>query len=276
MTAPLLRVRNLTKDYGRFRALDNVSFDVNAGEIVAVLGANGAGKTTTFKCILGITRFQGEVEVEGLSVSAAGKQARSRMGYLPQSPDIADSDTCADLLAFLAELRGVEPRRIGQCLDAVGLRAQARTQVARLSGGMKQRLALAAALLADPPLLLLDEPTSSLDVQNQAQFHELIRGLRGAGKAALIATHYAQRLSGLADRAIVLDAGRLVFAGSVADLPGTSSKKSFVVNLNGTSVDSFKEALAAAGIPPDIIEPVESGWDEAMAASARPRPGGRR
>src|SRR5581483_7493824 len=162
--------------------LDNVSFDVNAGEVVAVLGANGAGKTTTFKCILGITRFQGEVEVEGLSVAAAGRQARARMGYLPQSPDIADSDTCADLLHFLAELRGVEPRRVGQCLDAVGLAGQARAQVARLSGGMKQRLALAAALLADPPLLLLDEPTSSLDVQNQAQFHDLVRSMRQAGK----------------------------------------------------------------------------------------------
>jgi ABC-type multidrug transport system ATPase subunit len=259
---PLLCVRHLRKAYGNLRAIDDVSFDVNAGEVVAVLGANGAGKTTTFRCVLGVTGFEGEVEIGGLSVGSQGKAARRLMGYLPQTPDIADGDTCAGLLSFLAELRGVEPRRVTRVLEAVDLRRQANTKVSNLSGGMKQRRAFAAARLADPPLLLLDEPTSSLDVERQAQFQGVIRDLRAAGKTALIATHYANRLSGIADKALVLEAGRLVFFGPMSDLPGIQPKKSFVVSLNGTSIDTFKQALAGIGVSNDRIKPVETAWDE--------------
>lgn len=265
MTAPLLRVRGLGKSFGRVRALDNVSFDVGEGEIVAVLGPNGAGKTTCFRCILGITRFDGDIELQGLSVAGEGQAARALMGYVPQSPDVTEGDTCAGLLSFLCELRGVNQRMVRRALDRVGLLSQANAQVSHLSGGMKQRLAFAAALLSDPPLLLLDEPTSSLDVQSQAQFHDQILDLRKAGKTALIATHYTSRLTGVADRAIVLDAGKLLFSGPMEELLRKRSKKSFVVNINGSSVESFHRALAQAGLGPDKVQPVEASWDEILS-----------
>lgn len=262
MTEPLLRVRGLTKQYGRVRALAGVSFDVNPGEIVAILGPNGAGKTTSFRCILGITGFDGEVELEGKSVANHGKEVRRRIGYVPQVPDMADGDTCAGFLAFTGELRGLPKLNTARALDAAGLRAQANISVGHLSGGMKQRLAFAAALLSDPPLLLLDEPTSSLDARSQEQFHNLIVKLRPAGKTAIIATHYASRLAGVADRAIVLDAGRLVFAGSMTELLQRRTSKSFIVNLNGDSVESFHRALAGAGVSPNRIRPVDGTWDD--------------
>ncbi|HXH23372.1 MAG TPA: ABC transporter ATP-binding protein [Dehalococcoidia bacterium] len=265
MAAPLLRVRGLTKTYGRLRALSGVSFDVNAGEVVAVLGANGAGKTTIFRCILGITSFEGDIEVDGLPVPARGKDVRRRVGYVPQVPDIADGDTAAGLLAFIAELRGIDQRRVGRALDSVGLRPQANTPVANLSGGMKQRLAFAAALLADPPLLLLDEPTSSMDIASQAQFHEILMRLRQEGKTALIATHYANRLTALADRAIVLDSGRLLYAGSMKELLERRARRSFLVSINGTSVDAFTSALATVGVGPERIRPAEVTWEEVFA-----------
>jgi ABC-type multidrug transport system ATPase subunit len=265
MTAPLLRVRGLTKTYGRLKALDGVSFDVRPGEIVAVLGANGAGKTTIFRCILGITSFEGDIEVDGLPLPGRGKDARRRIGYVPQVPDIADGDTAAGLLAFVAELRGLDPRRVGRALESVGLRAQANTPVSNLSGGMKQRLTFAAALLADPPLLLLDEPTSSLDIRSQAQFHDMLRRLREEGKTALIATHYANRLTSLADRAIILDGGQLLYSGSMKELLERKVRKNFVVSLNGTSVETFHAALATAGVAPERVKPADVTWDEVFA-----------
>src|SRR3972149_7172690 len=148
---PALEVPEPSKAYGSVQALRGVSFAVEPGTVVALLGPNGAGKTTALQCILGITDFRGRVEVDGISGRHRGKEARRRIGYLPQTPALPDSDTCAQALSFFAALKGVDKTAIPALLELVDLKEHSGTRLAHLSGGMRQRVVLAAALPADPP-----------------------------------------------------------------------------------------------------------------------------
>ena len=206
---PLLRLHNVTKRYGRRTVLNGVSFEVAPGRIVALLGGNGAGKTTTLKCILGVTSFDGTVEVDGLRVDRRGRDARRLVGYVPQLPALSEDDTCAQALAFTAELRRVPGTAVTEALERVNLTAQRAARVGELSGGMRQRLALGAALLGDPKLLLLDEPTASLDVASRAQFDAIIRSLRDDGRTILLSTHHHARLDELVDHVLILSSGEV-------------------------------------------------------------------
>jgi ABC-type multidrug transport system ATPase subunit len=263
----MLKVEGLVKAYGPLRAVDGASFSVEAGTVVALLGPNGAGKTTTFKCILGITSFEGAIEVDGLPVSEHGKEVRRRLGYLPQTPALSDGDTCRQALEFLAELKGAGKSRVAPLLKAANLWEQRDTKVSRLSGGMRQRLALAAALLSDPPVLLLDEPTASLDLESRREFHDLIARLRDEGKTVILSTHFLDRLGDLADRVIVLNQGRVVFDGTMRALAERAPANRFVVNLNGTAPAAFSEALQAIGIGPERVTPADSHWEDLLLAS---------
>lgn len=260
----ILRVQDLVKGYESVRALDGVSMELERGSVVALLGANGAGKTTMFKCILGVTAFQGNVEVDGLPVPRRGREARRRIGYLPQAPTLWDADTCAGALGFLADLRGAGHDRIDALLQRVDLRQQRGQRVGHLSGGMRQRLALAAALLADPPLLLLDEPTANLDAESRAAFQTLVAELRTEGKTVVISTHFVDGLVELADRVVVLRQGRVALNAPTGELAGR--RRRYVVDLNGTLETDFLRALEGVGIGPDRVAPAAGRWEEIVAA----------
>jgi len=272
-SSPMLRISGLNKRFGRARILRDVSLSVAQGSVVALLGANGAGKTTTLKCILGVMPFEGDIEVGGASVRKNGKEARRRIGYVPQAPPLSERDTCREALSFLAELKGATKGRVGEMLELVSLAPQTDTRVGHLSGGMRQRLALAAALLADPPLLLLDEPTASLDVESRHEFHGLIARLRGEGKTIVLSTHVFTQLDQLADRALILDEGQLAFDGTLDELAGRSHARRFVVSLNGNS-SQVVEALRAAGLDPSELhpEPVEARWEDVLASLPKRQP----
>jgi ABC-type multidrug transport system ATPase subunit len=270
--APILNVAGLTKRYDGLVALNNVTFSLQPGAVVALLGPNGAGKTTTFKCILGVTDFEGSIEVAGLSVKRQGKEVRRRIGYLPQTSAFNEGDTCEEVLQFLAELKGADPARVGPLLQRVDLSAQRRTRVAHLSGGMRQRLALAAALLSDPPLLLFDEPTANLDVESRHKLHDAIKALRDEGKTILISTHFVDSLGNISDRVIVLRQGRLEFEGTLADLAGPAQKRRYVVNLNGAAPAKFLKALQDIGIGPDRVEPEATRWEDIVASAGMTEP----
>lgn len=249
---PILRVGGLTKRYGRLTVLDSVNFDLDAGSIVALLGTNGAGKTTTLKCILGLADFRGRIEVAGKSVARHGKEVRGLVGYLPQTGGFADDDTCTEALRFLAKLRRVPAARIGPLLERVNLLPQRAIRTRELSGGMRQRLALAAALLSDPPLLLLDEPTANLDLESRQDLHDLLVRLRDEGKTVLLSTHFVEHVADIADRVIVLKGGK-VELDERADALAATSGMHFTVNLNGTSPAAFMAALQAAGISEERV-----------------------
>jgi ABC-type multidrug transport system ATPase subunit len=260
---PILAVRGLTKRYGRLTVLDRVSFDLEAGSIVALLGANGAGKTTTFKCVLGMTDFRGKVEVAGKSAAKSGKDVRKLVGYLPQTPGFADDDTCLEVLRFLAELRRVPLDRVGPLLERVNLALQRDLRVRELSGGMRQRLALAAALLSDPPLLLLDEPTANLDYQSRQELHDLLVQLRGEGRTIILSTHFVEHVADIADRVILLKDGQVALDEMTSSLCIEAGKR-FTVHLNGTAPASFLAALHNVGIGAERVAPVRPDLQEAI------------
>ena len=264
MASPVLLIDGLSKRYGSVQALDSVSFELEPGTVTAILGPNGAGKTTTFRCILGVTQFEGRVEVDGFSSLRRGKQARGRIGYLPQTPAFGDGDSCGQALAFLADLRGAADLDIDALLERVDLAGHAETNVAHLSGGMRQRLALAAALISDPPLLLLDEPTANLDAASREQLHDQVRRLREEGRSILISTHFVESLEDVADRVLVLRQGKLVFDGSTDELL-TEAPRDFKVHLNGTSASTFVEALTNIGVKPESIERAGANWNAILS-----------
>lgn len=265
MSEPVLVAKDLHKRYGNVKALDGVSFSLDPGTITAVLGPNGAGKTTTFRCILGVTPFEGQVLVDGYSSLRQGKSARSRIGYLPQTPAFSDGDSCRQALEFLADLRGVMKDTVEALLERVDLLDQIDTNVAHLSGGMRQRLALAAALISDPPVLLLDEPTANLDAASRGQLLEQVTQLRDEGRTVLISTHFLDSLSDLADRALVLRRGKVLFDGTAEELLSRAPSKRFTVHLNGTSPSAVVEALTAIGVKEESIEHKGTDWEELLA-----------
>ncbi len=266
----VLSVVDVRKSYGAVKALDGVTFNVSAGSVVALLGPNGAGKTTMLQSILGVMDFEGTIEIDGLSVKRDGKAVRRKIGYVPQTSAFNEADTCAEVLSFLADLKGADRGRIPPLLELVNLQDQAKTRVGHLSGGMRQRLTLAAALLADPPLLLLDEPTASLDIDSRRDFFDLLQRLRGEGKTVLLSTHLLDRLGELADRVIVLNRGRVAFDETLQEMTSRVHGKRFVVHLNGTGEERFQEALRVAGIKPNDVWPAEVSWDDLLPASPDP------
>ncbi len=205
----MIDVRELTKHFGRFVALDSVGVHVARGESVALWGPNGAGKTTLLRCVLGLYRYEGTVCIAGLDARSQGRAARALLGHVPQRLAFAAERTTGEVLGLIARLRGVPPRQARVLLERVGLADRVRQPVGALSGGMQQKLALAAALVGNPPALLLDEPTANLDVAARAELVELLGELRRAGKTLLLTTHRLDEVERLADRVVILERGRV-------------------------------------------------------------------
>ena len=201
--------RDVTLVLGARPILERVSFTIARGESVALVGPNGSGKTSLLRCLLGFVPFTGRLTLEGHDVVHEPIVARSLVGYVPQQAAFSDV-RARDVLAFVAKLRRLDPGRIGALLSLVGLADHAFERVRTFSGGMRQRLALAVALLPDPPVLLFDEPTANLDRDGQELFHHLVTVLRRDGHTLVLASHRREEVAELTDRALQLDRGRLV------------------------------------------------------------------
>jgi ABC-type multidrug transport system ATPase subunit len=205
----VIAVRDLTKDYGRLRALDGVSFTVDPGEVMLLLGPNGAGKSTLLRCLLGVTAYRGSIHVAGLDPLSQGKALRHRVGYMPQAGSLHLDLTVDETVAFYAALRRLPAARGRRLLAELGLAGRERHRVGELSGGMRQRLGFALALLSAPPVLLLDEPTSGLDAGSRDLLAAKVRALAAAGTTVLLSTHTPEGLAAVGDRALRLGDGRL-------------------------------------------------------------------
>ncbi|MBM3999354.1 MAG: nitrous oxide reductase family maturation protein NosD [Planctomycetes bacterium] len=209
-----LRVDGLTKRFRRVTAVDDLSFEVRRGEAVVLWGVNGAGKTTVLRCLLGLLPHQGSATVFGHRCRAGGRAARRMLGYVPQEVRLHVDQTVAEAVRFYARLRRVDPNHAMRLLDEWELGDARNRAVGHLSGGMKQKLALVLALLADPPMLLLDEPTSNLDAHARHEFARLLQRLKQAGKTLLFCSHRVSEVRRLADRVIVLERGRKIAEGA--------------------------------------------------------------
>ena len=210
----MIRGRDLVVTLGGRRILDHVDFHVARGEAVALIGQNGAGKTTVLRFLLGLVHGRGEITIAGIDPACDPVGARRLIGYMPQTPAFLE-ETARASLSLLARLREVREPGIDALLERVGLREHARRSVRTFSTGMKQRLSLAAALIGDPPVLALDEPTASLDLAGQRELIALLGHLRAEGRTLLMTSHRAGEIRALCDRAIALDQGRVIAEGAV-------------------------------------------------------------
>lgn len=226
----MVRVQNLSKRFGPVTAVDDLSFEVEEGQSVALWGENGAGKTTALRCLLGVIPYQGTVLLAGYDTARQGKAARRLMGFVPQEISFHDDLTAWETLNFYYRLKKTSTGKeyVVQLLDRLGLAPYAGKRVRDLSGGMKQRLALIIALLADPPLLILDEPTANLDVKARDEFLALLVQLKDQGKTLIFSSHRLEEVSILADRILVIDAGRLVGDCPSAELGHYLGRKSML------------------------------------------------
>ena len=205
----MIEVRNLTKRYGKREALAGISLTLRPGEVTLLLGANGAGKSTLLRCLLGITSFEGVIRVDGLDPLTDGRAVRSLIGYMPQTGGLHLDVTVRQTMAFYAEIRGAAIDRGAALLDEAGLTDHLETKVGELSGGMRQRLGFALALLTDPQILVLDEPSASLDAGSRHWLGRRLRAVADAGRIVLVSTHAGQDLLDVGDRQLVMEEGRV-------------------------------------------------------------------
>ncbi len=216
-----VRVKGAKKRFGALQAVDGLSFDVAPGEVFGLLGPNGAGKSTTIAMICGLIRPDaGSIEIDGRAPGDAG--ARTALGVAPQSLALYDALSAQENLRFFGQLyglRGSELRdRCSELLDFVGLTERAADRAGGFSGGMKRRLNLACAMMHDPRILLLDEPTAGVDPQSRNNLFEAVERLRDDGRAVLYTTHYMEEAQRLCDRVGIIDRGAMLDVGTVGDL----------------------------------------------------------
>jgi len=213
----LLTVTKLTKEYGKFKALDNVSMELERGSTVLLIGPNGAGKTTLIRCAMGLLTFAGTITLDGHDVFKDDKATKGLVGYVPQYTAFYDNLKVMDQSMLIAKLRKRGREDVRHRLEEVELWDVRTRRVGSLSSGMRQRLGLALALLSDPPMMIFDEPTSNIDLRGQLEFENLLTRLSKDGKTLLITTH----LSGLDDfasKAVVLDKGKVIAVGAPGEL----------------------------------------------------------
>jgi ABC-2 type transport system ATP-binding protein len=234
MTA--IAVRELRKSYGGLEAVRGISFEVKQGEVFGLLGPNGAGKTTTVEILEGYRRRDaGEVEVLGTDPAAAGGDWRERIGVVLQSSAMYETLTVAEMLNVFAGYYR-KPRPVDEVVELVGLHEKRDNRVRLLSGGQRRRLDLGLALVGDPELIFLDEPTTGFDPGARRRAWETIRGLRSLGKTILLTTHYLDEAEQLADRVAVLRHGEIVASGAPAELTGSVQQTEIRYRENGREV----------------------------------------
>jgi len=243
-----IRVVNLRKAYGSKVAVANLSFDVNVGEVFALLGPNGAGKTTTIEVLEGYRRADaGEVRVLGLDPQRDGRDLRRRMGLMLQDGGIYPQARPREILRLFASFYPSH-RDVGELLKAVGLAEAVKTPYRRLSGGQKQRLSLALALVGQPKLVFLDEPTAGMDPQARRATWDIIRSLRERRVTVLFTTHYMDEAEQLADRLAIVDQGELAAIGDMATLRHGTEATVRMVTDAAVDVEALRALPHASGV----------------------------
>ena len=238
MTAHVLELRGLGKDYGERTAVRAVDLDVAKGEILGLLGPNGAGKTTTISMACGVvTPTRGSVAIGGTSLAERPRVAKQKLGLVPQDLALYGELSATQNLVYFAALyglRGAAAReRIDWALGVVGLRDRARDVVKSYSGGMQRRLNIAAGLLHKPELLVLDEPTVGVDPQSRNHIFDTVRGLRDGGMTVIYTTHYMEEVEALCDRVAIMDHGDVVALGTIDELIAQHAGKGIAIEVAG-------------------------------------------
>ncbi len=221
-----IEVKNITKVYGEQKALDSISFSVNKGEIVGFLGPNGAGKSTLMKILTTyLTADEGEASVNGFDVLSQSKQVQQSVGYLPEHNPLYLDLYVREYLEFNADLHKVSKSKIEEVIQLTGLTPESHKKIGELSKGYRQRVGLATALLHNPEVLILDEPTTGLDPNQLVEIRELIKNI-GKDKTVFLSTHIMQEVEAICDRIIIINKGKIVEDSLLSEL-GANLEKVF-------------------------------------------------
>jgi ABC-2 type transport system ATP-binding protein len=265
-TEKAIVVSNLTKEFGTFRAVDNISFEVEKGEIFGFLGPNGAGKSTTIRMLNGLLLpTSGEGWVGGFDIVRQSEEIKQSIGYMSQRFSLYEDLTAEENLTFFGGIYGLSTRRLKErsheVLGLVGL-SERRTELTRnLALGLRQRLALASAILHEPPILFLDEPTSGVDPISRRNFWDLIYGMAERGITILVTTHYMEEAE-FSDRLVLIYQGRLIAQGTPRDLKHTVPEQIIAVY-----PDRLGEALDVVSRLPEVVEAAVFGDGLHVAAA---------
>ncbi len=254
----MIQVKDLTKDYGTVVAVRGVSFSVGKGEIVGFLGPNGAGKSTTLRVLAGfLGATSGHVRIAGHDIAKAPLAARRALGYMPESAPLYPEMRVSEYLTFRARLKEVPRARrlgaIGGAMERAGVSHMAGTVIAHLSKGYRQRVALADALVSNPPLLILDEPTAGLDPNQIRDVRALVKDL-GSDRTVLLSTHILSEVEATCERAIVIDRGLLVAEGTIEEL--RARQKSRVLTLRLRDPNALAEGALSAVLGVSVLSGV--------------------
>ena len=225
-TERVIEVENLTKRYGALLAVNDISFSVRKGEVFAFLGANGAGKTTTVEIIVTIrTPTSGKVHLLGMDVTKKKRDLVQRIGVLPQGFSSFDRITVRETLQYYSRLFGCRNTDIDGLIALVDLKDKTQEQFKNLSGGLKQRLGIAVALVNDPEVVFLDEPTTGLDPRARREVWEVLLGLKNQGKTVFLTTHYMEEAESLADRVAIISKGKIIAIDSPGNLTESNANR---------------------------------------------------
>jgi ABC-2 type transport system ATP-binding protein len=261
----MISVQHLTKRFGSHVAVDDLSFDVAAGEVLGFLGPNGAGKTTTMRMVTGfLPPSRGSVSIDSRDLLRDPIEAKRRIGYLPENPPLYPELTVRQYLNFVAEIKDVPRSRRLACVDRAIDRANLKEvygkRVAALSKGFKQRVGLAQAIVHEPPVLILDEPTSSLDPKQRVEVRDLIAGLRGE-HTVILSTHILPEVSQITDRVVIINRGRVMAVDSAGNLSQRlRGREEIAIDVGGVSASELQALLAGVpGVTEVRVEATEDG-----------------
>jgi len=245
-----IEVKDLTKIYGEQKAIDTISFTVNKTEIVGFLGPNGAGKSTTMKIITGyLHQNSGSAMVCGINVKEQPLEAKRKIGYLPEANPLYYDMYVKEYLAFVADIHEIsnKKQRVDEILNTVGLLPESKKKIGQLSKGYKQRVGLAASLIHDPEVLILDEPTTGLDPNQIVEIREVIKNL-GKNKTVLFSSHILQEVEAICDRVIIINKGKLVADNTLSQLRQQQKNNiiqvSFRETIDQTLLQKLKKVIA--------------------------------
>lgn len=242
----MIEVSNVSRLFGEFRAVDDISFSIKTGEIVGLLGPNGAGKTTTMRMIAGfLDSSSGFVKIDGIDVKENPVKTKSKIGYMPESAPMYSDMIVADYLEYIANVEGQDPaEKLPHLVEICGLKEVMHKNIGELSRGNKQRVGLAHALMNDPEILILDEPTSGLDPNQVSEVRELIKKI-GETRTVIISTHILSEVEMLCNRVIIISGGKKVADSSTEELRTHYGNTSEVIVLTRGTEDIVKSKFAS-------------------------------
>ncbi|HOP35488.1 MAG TPA: ATP-binding cassette domain-containing protein [Syntrophales bacterium] len=260
----MIHAEGLTKDYGNLRAVDGITFDISRGEVLGLLGPNGAGKTTTLRMITGyLAPTSGSIRIGGRSIQEDLLEIKKTMGYLPESAPLYKDMLVYDYLVYAAEIRGLEKERrmerLKELAGLCGIGDIMHRTVGELSRGLKQRVGIAYAMISDPEILILDEPTAGLDPNQIAEIREIIREI-GKKKTVILSTHILSEAEATCDRIMIIDRGRIV-ADDATDALKQSAAGRVVIHLGFRETGDADEVISLLGTVEGVekIERVDGG-----------------